>query len=318
MFWTVAALAAGTILSGFLAIGFGVARRARELAALRRAAPSSRPSATRTAHDGARLGRRAGAARPWCGGPTRRPERLAAIKRPLAGGAVVAENMFYWDAAYGGIAYLPGVAALATAPLPRLRALGDLGIRSASSPTSCARSAGPRPPPRPASCGMYATAFVAGRGRARRLLPRARRRCDHRADLPAARRRAARRRSCRCRAALTEGLALLVALAECGLGAVALVGFNVGGGQQYVENRDWISDFGLTTPSATTSAMDGLSLFMVLLTAVGIAAAVGRRDPGRARAPARLLRAAARCSSRRSSCSSPPRTWCCSTSAGRS
>ena len=36
-----------------------------------------------------------------------RAERLAAIKRPLAGGAVVAENLFYWDALYRRIAYLP-------------------------------------------------------------------------------------------------------------------------------------------------------------------------------------------------------------------
>ena len=36
-----------------------------------------------------------------------RPERLAAIKRPLAGGAVVAQNLFYWDAAYRWIAYVP-------------------------------------------------------------------------------------------------------------------------------------------------------------------------------------------------------------------
>jgi len=36
-----------------------------------------------------------------------RPERLAAVKRPLRAGAVVAENLFYWDAAYRRIAYLP-------------------------------------------------------------------------------------------------------------------------------------------------------------------------------------------------------------------
>jgi len=74
---------------------------------------------------------------------------------------------------------------------------------------------------------------------------------------------------------LTEGLALLVALAECGLGAVALIGFDANGGQQYVENRDWISDFGLNTSIRYHVSMDGLSLFMVLLAAVGIAAAAG-------------------------------------------
>ena len=74
---------------------------------------------------------------------------------------------------------------------------------------------------------------------------------------------------------LTEGLALLVAFAECGLGAAALIGFEVGGGQQYVANRDWISDFGLNTSIRYHVSMNGLSLFMVLLTAIGIAAAIG-------------------------------------------
>ena len=74
---------------------------------------------------------------------------------------------------------------------------------------------------------------------------------------------------------IIEGLALLVALGECALGAAALIGFDANGGQQYVENREWISDFGLNTSVRYHVSMNGLSLFMVLLTAVGIAAAVG-------------------------------------------
>lgn len=74
---------------------------------------------------------------------------------------------------------------------------------------------------------------------------------------------------------LAEQLALLVALTEVILGAVALVGFKVGGGIQYVQNTQWISDFGGVAPIRYHVGMDGLSLFMMLLVAVGIAAAIG-------------------------------------------
>ncbi|HYX85271.1 MAG TPA: NADH-quinone oxidoreductase subunit M [Gaiellales bacterium] len=87
-------------------------------------------------------------------------------------------------------------------------------------------------------------------------------------------------------------LALAVALAECVLGAVALIGFDTGGGEQYVQNTRWISDFGLNAAVRYHVGMDGLSLFMVLLTAVGIAAAIGfaiRADRPRPRAYLGLL-----------------------------
>jgi NADH-quinone oxidoreductase subunit M len=74
---------------------------------------------------------------------------------------------------------------------------------------------------------------------------------------------------------VTEELALLVALAEAVLGGIVLVGFNVGGGLQYVQNTIWISHFGSAAPIRYDVGIDGLSLFMVLLTAVGIAAAIG-------------------------------------------
>ena len=44
---------------------------------------------------------------------------------------------------------------------------------------------------------------------------------------------------------------------------------------QFVTDRVWISDFVLGTPVRYHVGMDGLGLFMVLLTAVGIAASVG-------------------------------------------
>ena len=74
---------------------------------------------------------------------------------------------------------------------------------------------------------------------------------------------------------LTEWLALAVALAEAVLGAIALIGFDTGGGIQYAQNTRWISDFGAGAPIRYHVGMGGLSLFMVLLSAVGIAAAIG-------------------------------------------
>jgi NADH-quinone oxidoreductase subunit M len=74
---------------------------------------------------------------------------------------------------------------------------------------------------------------------------------------------------------VTETLALLVALAAAVLGTIALVGFHISGGLQYVQNTGWIANFGAGASVRYHVGMDGLSLFMVLLTAVGIAAAIG-------------------------------------------
>src|SRR4029079_13043332 len=112
MFWRVPALAAGAVLSGFLAIGFGT--RDEIASWLRFVAPAIEAS---TGNDvvttaiawGAGL---AGAALVWWA--YAKPERLARITRPLSGGAVVAENLFYWDAAYRFIAYLPASVAAST------------------------------------------------------------------------------------------------------------------------------------------------------------------------------------------------------------
>jgi NADH-quinone oxidoreductase subunit M len=71
-----------------------------------------------------------------------------------------------------------------------------------------------------------------------------------------------------------EALALLAALVEVVLAAIAIVGFDVGGGSQYVTDRLWISNLVGGADVRFHVAMDGLSLFMVALTAVGIASAV--------------------------------------------
>jgi NADH-quinone oxidoreductase subunit M len=81
----------------------------------------------------------------------------------------------------------------------------------------------------------------------------------------------------------TEGLALLAALASVVLAAIAIVGFDVGGGSQYVTDKLWISNLVGGADVRFHVAMDGLSMFMVALTAVGIASAVwtairARRD----------------------------------------
>jgi NADH:ubiquinone oxidoreductase subunit 5 (subunit L)/multisubunit Na+/H+ antiporter MnhA subunit len=101
----VTALAVGTILSGFLAIGFG----AQDFLGswLEFVAPSIEPTVGEDVLSTALAWSAglAGAALVWWA--YSRPERLARITRPLAGGAVVAQNLFYWDAAYRWIAYLP-------------------------------------------------------------------------------------------------------------------------------------------------------------------------------------------------------------------
>jgi len=81
----------------------------------------------------------------------------------------------------------------------------------------------------------------------------------------------------------TEGLALLAAVAEVMLIAAAIIGFDVGGGSQYVTNDLWITNLFNGADVRFHVAMDGLSLFMVALTAVAVASAVwsaisARRD----------------------------------------
>jgi NADH-quinone oxidoreductase subunit M len=72
----------------------------------------------------------------------------------------------------------------------------------------------------------------------------------------------------------TEGLALLGALGTAALAVVALLRFELDEGAQFVTNRLWIEDFVGGADVRFHVAMGGLSLFMVLLTTIGVAAAV--------------------------------------------
>ena len=158
MFWTVVALAAGMILSGFLSIGFGT--REELTSWLRFVAPSIDSSVgnevlTTAIAWGVGL---AGAILVWW--LYARPERLAAFKRPLAGGAALAENLFYWDAAYRRIAYLPasGIAVALYRWVERWIIWGSVSlvayvVRAFSRAATEAQNGVVR---------LYATAFVAG------------------------------------------------------------------------------------------------------------------------------------------------------------
>ncbi|HUZ83975.1 MAG TPA: NADH-quinone oxidoreductase subunit M [Gaiellales bacterium] len=72
----------------------------------------------------------------------------------------------------------------------------------------------------------------------------------------------------------SEGLALLAALGVAALAAVSLLRFQLHGGIQFAQDVRWIPGFGAVPPVRFHVGMTGLSLFMVLLTAVGIASAV--------------------------------------------
>ena len=72
----------------------------------------------------------------------------------------------------------------------------------------------------------------------------------------------------------SEALALLAGLAELALAAIAVIRFDIGGGSQFVTDRLWIGNFVGTADVRLHVAMDGLSLFMAALTAVGVLAAI--------------------------------------------
>jgi NADH-quinone oxidoreductase subunit L len=108
MFWPVAALAAGTILSGFLAVGFGIAAPFTDW--LAETAPTIEPSVgkdllTTLLAWAAGIG---GGVFVWRlyaldGGPEALRSRLAVPAR-------IAERKFYWDELYDALAYRPAAA----------------------------------------------------------------------------------------------------------------------------------------------------------------------------------------------------------------
>jgi len=83
----------------------------------------------------------------------------------------------------------------------------------------------------------------------------------------------------------TEALALGAALAELALGVVALIRFDTTKGVQFATDRLWFGDLVSKADARFSFGISGLSLFMVLLTALGVfsaiatAAWIGRARP---------------------------------------
>jgi NADH-quinone oxidoreductase subunit L len=111
MMLPVSLLAIGTLLSGFLAIGFGINQTFGDW--LESAAPTVEPSTAKdlltTAIAWALGG--AGALLAWRA--YARPGMVERLRRPFGRTPVIAERKFYWDELYDRIAYIPA-AALAT------------------------------------------------------------------------------------------------------------------------------------------------------------------------------------------------------------
>jgi NADH-quinone oxidoreductase subunit L len=114
--WTmmtpVVILAAGTLLSGFLAIGFGVNQTFADW--LASAAPSIEPSTAEDLVTTAIAWAVGGAGGLLVWRAYADPALLARLKRPFGSSVAVAEHKFYWDELYDRIAYIPA-GAIATA-----------------------------------------------------------------------------------------------------------------------------------------------------------------------------------------------------------
>ena len=108
MFWPVAALAAGSLLCGFLAVGFGfhaIFADWLDGTVHNIEATSGQDLATTVLAWGLSI------LGGWLGWMVYdRPTLMAAVKRPTRGIAVVAEQKFYWDRAYDRIGYAPAAA----------------------------------------------------------------------------------------------------------------------------------------------------------------------------------------------------------------
>ena len=108
MFWPVVALAVGAVLSGFLAIGFGLNTTFGTW--LEHAAPAIEPSTPKdlltTAIAWAAGG--AGALLAWRAYAD--ADLLERLKRPFGAVAVAAQHKFYWDEVYDLVAYAPAAA----------------------------------------------------------------------------------------------------------------------------------------------------------------------------------------------------------------
>ncbi len=105
MMLPVVLLAAGTLLSGFLAIGFGVNDTFGNW--LARAAPTIEPSTADDLVTTAIAWAVGGAGGLLAWRAYAQPGMLERLKRPFGRMPVVAEHKFYWDELYDRIAYLP-------------------------------------------------------------------------------------------------------------------------------------------------------------------------------------------------------------------
>jgi NADH-quinone oxidoreductase subunit L len=158
MFWAVAVLATGTVLSGALWVGFGVNQTFADW--LGQAAPTIEASTSQDLLTTAIAWTAGGAGAVLTWRAYADPGLLERIKRPFAGAAVAAEHKFYWDEVYERIAYLP--ASVLASDLYRFFERwviwGTVGlvsytVRTFARATAAAQTGVVR---------MYATALVAG------------------------------------------------------------------------------------------------------------------------------------------------------------
>ncbi|HKV67787.1 MAG TPA: NADH-quinone oxidoreductase subunit L, partial [Gaiellales bacterium] len=112
MFWTVALLAVGTLLAGFLEIGYGISNVFFDW--LSSVAPTIEPTDARDLATTALAWVAGGGAALLTWRAYSDPALLARLKRPWGTMAGVAEHKFYWDELYDRIAYVPA-SAVATA-----------------------------------------------------------------------------------------------------------------------------------------------------------------------------------------------------------
>jgi NADH-quinone oxidoreductase subunit L len=108
MMLPVVLLATGTLLSGFLAIGFGVNETFGDW--LSGAAPTIEPSTADDLVTTAIAWAVGGAGGLLAWRAYAQPGMLERLKRPLGRTPIIAEHKFYWDELYDTIAYIPAAA----------------------------------------------------------------------------------------------------------------------------------------------------------------------------------------------------------------
>jgi NADH-quinone oxidoreductase subunit L len=108
MFWTVGLLAAGTLLVGFLEIGYGISNAFFDWLAT--VAPTIEPTDARDLATTAIAWVAGGGAALLTWRAYADPALLERLKRPWGAVATVSEHKFYWDELYDRIAYIPAAA----------------------------------------------------------------------------------------------------------------------------------------------------------------------------------------------------------------